>query len=167
MIVSLIVAMDEQRGIGLQGGLPWHLSSDLKRFKSLTTGHHMIMGRKTYQSIGRLLPDRTTIVVTRTNRYSPQGCLVAHSFEEALEIAEHNGEDEVFVIGGGELFDLAMPFADRIYLTIVHTITRADVFFPEYQPEDWQSSTPEFVAAGLKDDYDHTFKILTKVKESR
>jgi dihydrofolate reductase len=164
LIVSLIAAMDEKRGIGLRGSLPWHLSSDLKRFKSLTTGHHIVMGRKTYQSIGRPLPGRTTVIVSRNKEYAADGCLVAHSLEEALDVARRNGEDEAFVIGGGEIFDQALPFACRLYLTTVHVITGADVFFPELRLEDWQGGTPQFVPAGPKDDFDHTFTVLTRIK---
>jgi dihydrofolate reductase len=167
LIVSLIAAMDEKRGIGLRGSLPWHLSSDLKRFKSLTTGHHIVMGRKTYQSIGRPLPGRTTVIISRNNEYAVDGCLVAHSLEEALDIARRNGEDEVFVIGGGEIFDQAVPFASRLYLTTVHAITGADVFFPDLRLEDWQGGAPRFVPAGPKDDFDHTFTVYTKTKEAR
>ena len=138
MIISLIVAMDEQRGIGVDGHLPWYLSTDLKRFKSLTMGHHMIMGRKTYQSIGRPLPGRTTIVVTRNPGFQPEGCMVARSLETAIEFARFDNEDEVFIIGGGDLFDQAINMADRIYLTQVHASLKTDVYFPEITPEEWQ-----------------------------
>ncbi len=107
--------MDEIGGIGKDNGLPWHLSSDLKRFKQLTMGHHLIMGRKTYETIGKPLPGRITIVITRNLQYQAEGCLVAPSLEKALDLARGNGETETFIAGGGEIFAIALPLADRIY----------------------------------------------------
>jgi dihydrofolate reductase len=131
VIVSIIVAMDEAGGIGKAGGLAWYESGDLKNFKALTMGHHLIVGRKTYQSIGKALPGRTTVIVTRTLNFSVEGCLVTHTLEEALVLAEQSGENEVFIGGGGEIFSLALPRAQRIYLTRVHTLADCDVFFPQ------------------------------------
>ena len=162
MIISLIAAMDEKRGIGVEGRLPWHLPADLKRFKSLTMGHHLIMGRKTFESIGRPLPGRTTIIVTRDQGFQPEGCLVAHSLETALEFARLDLEDEVFVIGGAEIFVQAIESADRIYLTQVHTSLPADVYFPEYAAEDWQETNSEDHPADEKNHYPFTFKILVR-----
>jgi len=154
--------MDEKRGIGVEGRLPWHLPADLKRFKSLTMGHHLIMGRKTFESIGRPLPGRTTIIVTRDQGFQPEGCLVAHSLETALEFARLDLEDEVFVIGGAEIFVQAIESADRIYLTQVHTSLPADVYFPEYAAEDWQETNSEDHPADEKNHYPFTFKILVR-----
>src|SRR6185503_10127266 len=109
--VSLIVAMAKNRVIGANGAIPWHLPSELKLFKSLTMGHHMIMGRKTYESIGRLLPGRTTVIVTRQRDYRAPGAIVAHTLEEA--VAASRGDEEVFVIGGAEIFQAALPLANR------------------------------------------------------
>ena len=162
MIVSLLVAMDENNGIGVDGGLPWHLSTDLKRFKSLTMGHHLIMGRKTYESIGRPLPGRTMIVLSRNPKYQPEGCLVAHSIDTALRFAELDSENEVFVIGGGDLFEQTIDLADRIYLTQVHATQPADVHFPEFPIEDWQELESEFVPADEKNQFDSTYKILVR-----
>jgi dihydrofolate reductase len=162
VIISLIVALDEQRGIGVDGHLPWHLSGDLKRFKSLTMGHHLIMGRKTYESIGRPLPGRTSIIVTRNPSYQPEGCMVARSLETAIEFARFGQENEVFVIGGGDLFDQAIDMADRIYLTQVHASLEADVYFPEYSPKDWQERESAYVEADEKNEYASTFKILER-----
>jgi len=162
VIISLIAAMDEKRGIGVEGRLPWHLPADLKRFKSLTMGHHLIMGRKTFESIGRPLPGRTTIIVTRDQGFQPEGCLVAHSLETALEFARLDLEDEVFVIGGAEIFVQAIESADRIYLTQVHTSLPADVYFPEYAAEDWQETNSEDHPADEKNHYPFTFKILVR-----
>lgn len=164
MIISLIVALDEQRGIGVDGHLPWHLSADLQRFKSLTMGHHLIMGRKTYESIGRPLPGRTTIIVSRNPSYQPEGCMVARSLETAIEFARFDQEDEVFVIGGGDLFDQAIDMADRIYLTQVHASLEADVYFPEYSPKEWQERESAYFEADEKNEYPSTFKILERAE---
>src|SRR5690349_14530681 len=120
MIVSIIAAMDEARGIGINNSLPWRLSSDLKRFKSLTMGHHIVVGRHTFESIGKPLPGRHTIILTNRRSFSAAGCLVADSLEAALDIAKQRGETEVFVCGGARVFQEALPTADRFYLTIVH-----------------------------------------------
>jgi dihydrofolate reductase len=162
VIISLIVAMDEQRGIGVDGHLPWYLSADLKRFKSLTMGHHMIMGHKTYDSIGRPLPGRTSIIVSRDLTFQPEGCMVARSLETAIEFARFDNEDEVFIIGGGDLFDQAIDMADRIYLTQVHASLDADVYFPEFSPADWLETESAYVEADEKNEYPSTFSILEK-----
>ena len=162
MIISLIVAMDEERGIGVEGRLPWHLPADLKRFKSLTMGHHLIMGRKTYESIGTPLPGRTMIIVTRNPNYQPDGCMVARSLETAIEFARMDFENEVFVIGGGDLFEQAINLADRIYLSQVHATLPADVYFPEFSSADWQEMKAELVPADEKNQFAFTFKILVK-----
>jgi dihydrofolate reductase len=162
VIISLIVAMDEQRGIGFQGRLPWHLPADLKRFKSLTMGHHLIMGRKTYESIGSPLPGRTMIVVTRNPSYQPDGCMVARSLETALEFARMGMETEVFIIGGGDLFEQSIDLADRIYMSKVHTSLPADVYFPDISTDEWQEQKSELVPADEKNFYDFTFSILER-----
>src|SRR5512145_813795 len=115
--VSVIVAMAKNRVIGANNRIPWHLPNELKLFKSLTMGHHIVMGRRTYESINRLLPGRTTVIVTRQRDYAVPGAVVAHSVSEALEAAR--GDDEIFVIGGADLFRETLPVADRIYLTVV------------------------------------------------
>jgi dihydrofolate reductase len=160
VIISLIVAMDEKRGIGMEGKLPWHLPADLRHFKSLTMGHHIIMGRKTYETISRPLPGRTMVVVTRNPAYQAEGCLIAQSLESAIEKARESGEDEVFIIGGSQIFAEALELADRIYLTLVHTITEADVFFPAMEPDHWVEIEAEDHKADNKNQYSLTFKIL-------
>lgn len=162
MIISLIVAMDEMRGIGVNGGLPWHIPADLKRFKSLTMGHHLIMGRKTYESIGRPLPGRTMIIITRNQDFQAEDCLTAHSLETALEMARTGQEEEVFVIGGGEIFAQAIERADRIYLTLVHGHTPADVYFPKYPLDQWVEVDAEFHAPDEHNPYSHSFRILSR-----
>lgn len=175
MRISIIVAMDEARGIGRDNRLPWRLSADLKRFKSLTMGHHIIMGRKTYASIGRPLPGRTTIVVTRQKNYrglqgecnsskqaSDLNCLIVHSLEEALDLARQRGESEVFVIGGREIFAQALSMAERIYLTQVHAKLPADVHFPPINLENWDEKAREFHQANEKNEYPSSFLILER-----
>jgi dihydrofolate reductase len=150
--VSLIVAMDRQRVIGNQGKLPWHIPQDLKRFKALTMGHSMIMGRKTHESIGRLLPGRRSIIVTRQRGYAVPGALVAHSIDEALEACA--GEVEVFVIGGAEIYAQSLDAATRIYLTQVHGSVSGDTYFPEL-PRGWRevSRDPQAPQSGLAFDF--------------
>ena len=150
--VSLIVAMDRQRVIGNQGRLPWHIPQDLKRFKALTMGHSMIMGRKTHESIGRLLPARRSIIVTRQRGYAVPGALVVHAIEEALEACA--GEEEVFVIGGAEIYAQSLDAATRIYLTEVHDCVRGDTWFPRLSGE-WRevSRDPQAPQSGLAFDF--------------
>jgi dihydrofolate reductase len=162
MIVSLLVAMDEARGIGYQNRLPWRLSADLKKFKELTMGHHIIMGRKTYESIGRPLPGRTSIVVSRNPEWEADGVLVANSLEAALELARSRGEEEAFIIGGGVVFMQALELADRIYLTRVKAQTPVDVFFPDFEPTLWREVLVEEHPQDEKNDHDFTFSILER-----
>ena len=162
MIISLLVAMDERGGIGMDNRLPWHLSADLKRFKALTMGHHVIMGRKTYASIGRPLPGRIMVIITRSPDYWAEGCQVVHSLEESLDLARQAGETEAFVIGGGQIFAQALPLAERIYLTRVHTVAEADVFFPEFDERDWSIQTVSEVPADEKNQFSTTYMVLDK-----
>jgi len=137
MIVSLIVATDENGGIGFDNQIPWHLPADLARFKKLTMGHYLIAGRKTYESIGGALPGRHMIVLTRNPEFNAPDCFLSESLADAFDLAEENGEKEVFIIGGAEIYREALPLADRLYLTVVHTETEADTFFPEIAEEAW------------------------------
>ena len=139
--VSVIAAVADNNAIGLDNGLPWHLPEDLKHFRSLTMGHHIIMGRKTYESLGRLLPGRTTVIVTRQTDYCVAGALVAGSLDEAVSLC--GNDDEVFVIGGAELYKLALPIADKLYLTEVSGEFSADTFFPEYDKAAWREVARE------------------------
>ena len=162
MIISLIVAMDERLGIGKDGKLPWRLSSDLKRFRELTMGHHMIVGRKTFESIGKPLPGRQTIVVTRNHTFKPDGCLVTNSVQSALALAQERGEREVFVIGGAEIYTQTLDVADRVYLTLVHAEVGADTFFPELKPDSWTETQSTFQAADERNQYSFSFKQLER-----
>jgi dihydrofolate reductase len=128
MIISIIAAMAENRVIGRGGAIPWDISDDRRRFRKLTMGHPIIMGRKTFESIGRPLPGRSNIILTRLPEYRSEGCCVVHSLADALAAAA--GADEVFICGGEELYRLALPLADRIYLTVVHRCYAGDAYFP-------------------------------------
>lgn len=139
MILSLVVAAAENNVIGKDGKLPWDLPNDLKHFREITGGKPVIMGRKTFASIGRPLPHRENIVITRQPKLKIPGCVVVHSLQEALRHAEKQlGAKEAFVIGGGGIFADVLPLADRIYLTRVHGIFEGDAFFPLLQPEIWE-----------------------------
>ena len=162
MIISLIVAVDQKGGIGKNNQLPWHLSSDLKRFKSITMGHHLVMGRKTYETIGKPLPGRTMIVVTKNPSYHPEGCVIANSIEQALKMAEENNEDEVFIIGGGEIFTQSIDIANKIYLTNVHAVTNADVFFPKIKDPSWKISWSEEINKDINDEYGSDYIIMVR-----
>jgi dihydrofolate reductase len=162
MIISILVAIDENGGIGLQGRLPWRQSADLKRFKALTMGHHLIMGRKTYESIGRPLPGRPNLVISHNLGYHPPGVQVVHSLEEALRVAEAAGESECFVIGGGQIFTLAIPLADRLYLTQVHSRGPADTFFPDLSEEQWRLKESQSHPADEKNEHPVTFTLLER-----
>ena len=166
MLIALIVALDENGCIGVNNRLPWRLPSDLRRFKQLTMGHNLIMGRKTWESIGRPLPGRTMLVVSRQTDYSlpDDNCHLLGSLEQALDYARRAGEAEVFVIGGGEIFRQALPLADRIYLTRVHTSASCEVYFPAFDPANWVViESIHFPAAGV-DPLASTFQILQRQK---
>lgn len=163
MIVSLIAAVDEKGGIGRENKIPWHLSSDLRRFKKITMGHYLIAGRKTYESIDGPLPGRKMIIVTRQPNYSATGYIIVNSLIAALQLASDQQETEVFIIGGGEIFSQAIKFADKIYLTRVHTNISADVFFPKMNNDQWETITSEKVLQDEKDDFPSDFIILSRV----
>jgi len=147
--VSLIVAMDRQRVIGREGRLPWHLPADLQRFKSLTMGHHIIMGRKTWESIGRVLPGRVSVVVTRNPHYAAPGAVVAGSLAQALTMT--SGDSEPFVIGGAELFREALPYSRRLYVTEVLAVYSGDVWFPDLPEGAWREVHREHHPATERD----------------
>ena len=161
MLISIIVAMGRNRAIGFQNTLPWRLSADLQRFKQLTMGHHILMGRKTYESIGRPLPGRTSIIITRQPDFQAEDCLIAHSLDEAIALAHARGEPEAFVIGGAEIYAQALPFTDRLYLTLVAAAPQADAFFPDFDEAFWQRTEECFVEANKKNQYAAQFFLLT------
>lgn len=141
--ISLIAALSENRVIGIKNHLPWNLPEDLKRFRTLTSGHPIIMGRKTFESIGKPLPKRENIVITRDPAYAREGIRVASSLESAIEIARAGSPQEIFVIGGAEIYRLALPLADRLYLTLVSGQFEGDAFFPDWSVHAWTETSRE------------------------
>jgi dihydrofolate reductase len=161
----LIVAMDEERGIGKDGKVPWHLKADLQRFKALTMGHHLIVGRKTWESISRPLTGRKIVIITRNTDYRPDNCpdcVVVSSLAAALEVAQQAGEQEAFIGGGGEIFAQALPLAGRIYLTTVHTRAGCDVFFPLFDPSEWKEIELQNQGVDERNEYPSTFQFLNR-----
>ena len=154
--LSLIVAASENDAIGANGDLPWHISADLKRFRKLTTGHSLIMGRKTFESIGRLLPGRKMIIVTRNKDYQFEGAIVVHSIGEAMEAAA--GDDQPFVAGGAQLYAEALQYVETIFLTRVHATVEGDVFLPAIDWEQWELVDSERFTADAKNDHDYSFQ---------
>ena len=160
MRLSIIAAMSANRVIGNNNNLPWRLPADLKRFKSLTMGHHLIMGRKTFESIGKPLPGRTTVVITHQTGFAPEGVLVAHSIDQALDVV--TGDDEVFVAGGAQIYQQMLPRADRLYLTSIHEEFEGDTNFPEFEESDWQLISEEGYEPDEKNPYPYTFLIYER-----
>lgn len=167
MKLALIVAQSENRVIGRNNKLPWHLPEDLKYFKSVTMGKAIIMGRKTYDSIGRPLPGRTNIVVTRDTEYFVEGVEIVHSLEAAMDKAEAlsliNGNDEALIIGGSELYRQALSKADRLYLTQVHHQIAGDAYFPGLDSSEWHQVGREDFAADGCNPYDYSFLVLDRL----
>ncbi|MGZ2368850.1 dihydrofolate reductase [Ancylomarina sp. YFZ004] len=155
MPISIIVATSHNNVIGKDNKLIWRLSADLKRFKALTTGHHIIMGRKTFDSIGKPLPDRTSIIITRQADYKAEGCIVVNSLEEAL--AKVPAEQEAFVIGGGTIYKEAIEKADKLYLTLVHGKFDGDTFFPKLDSKMWGSLKREDHMPDAKNEHAYSF----------
>lgn len=170
MTLSLIAAMSENRVIGRAGGLPWRMPADMARFKRLTTGHPAIMGRRTFDSMKSPLPGRTNIVVTRRRDFAPApGVLVAHDLAEAIRLARTapgGGEvGEIFIIGGGEIYALALPRADRIHLTVIHARIEGDAFFPEFDEQAWRLTHDERREADEKNEFACSFRIYERREE--
>jgi dihydrofolate reductase len=160
-MLTIIAAAAENNALGKDNQLLWHLPEDFKRFKTLTSGHYIIMGRKTFESFPKPLPNRTHIIITRQNDYqAPEGCIVVPSLEKAMELCPAN--EEAFVIGGGEIYQQALDVVDKIDLTRVHTTLDADTFFPTIDPTLWEMVFEEFHPKDDKHAFDFTF--LTYVK---
>lgn len=160
MIVSIVVAIAENNAIGKDNQLLWHLPADLKHFKDITSGHTVIMGRKTYDSIGKPLPNRRNIVVTRNRELELPGTEITNSLEEALALCE--GTEEIFIIGGAELYNRALAATNRIYLTKVHQTYEADTFFPEIDPAEWKELSIENHLPDEKNKVAYTFSTLER-----
>ncbi|WP_438444553.1 dihydrofolate reductase [Gorillibacterium sp. sgz5001074] len=160
-MITFVVAMDRNRGIGLNNKLPWHLPADLKFFRQTTTGHPVLMGRKTYESIGKPLPNRTNVVLTRDPDYQPEGVLVLHSPEEAVGQFR---DEELFVIGGAEIFRLLMPVADKLVVTHIDHTFEADTFFPGFREEEWRAVSRTPGVTDEKNPYAFEFVIYERVR---
>lgn len=166
MKLSLIAAVAENRVIGRANDIPWHLPEDWKRFKAITMGHHLLMGRRTWESIGRPLPGRTTIVVTRSSPELPAGVLTATSLDEAIALAVSAGDDEAFVAGGAEIYRQSLGRVDRLYLTHVHATPEGDTLFPEWEPNDWTVVSSERHEPDERHVCAYTFEVLERAHRS-
>lgn len=160
----MIAAAAENRALGKDNQLIWHLPNDFKRFKNLTTGHYIIMGRKTFESFPKPLPNRIHIIITRQKDYKAEGCIIVDSIEKAIEICPK--EDENFIIGGGEIYKQSLPYADKIELTVVHHNFEADTFFPKILIEDWEMVNADFQSKDDKHLYDYTFETYIKKQKT-
>ncbi|NUY82552.1 dihydrofolate reductase [Flavobacterium sp. MAH-1] len=159
-MIILIAAAAKNNALGKDNQLLWHLPDDFKRFKALTSGHYIIMGRKTFESFPKPLPNRVHVIITRQSDYKAENCIVVGSMEEALKVCPEN--EDVYVIGGGEIYDLALPFADKIELTRVDVSLEADAFFPEFSEDDWKLETSEFHAKDEKHVYNFVFETFIR-----
>lgn len=164
MKISIIVAAADKGVIGKEGGMPWYLPAELARFKHVTMGHPIIMGRKTHESIGRVLPGRMNIVITRDKKYKAEGCVVVNSLQAAFGAAE--GSDEVFVIGGESVYTEALLVANKIYLTKVGAKVEGDKFF-RFNPTEWKETSAEKHQADEKNKYDYEFTVLKRKNNSK
>jgi dihydrofolate reductase len=160
MKLILIAAVADGGVIGRSNTLPWYLPADLRRFKRLTTGHTVIMGRKTYESVGRPLPDRKNLVISGSKDFRPAGVTVVPSMEDALKLAKDDGD--VFVIGGARVFEAALPVADRLELTRVQAAIPGDVYFPPFNPADWTLATEEKHPADDRNQYPYSFQTFER-----
>jgi len=158
-MISIIAAMDENRLIGSNNDLPWHLPADLQRVKKLTTGHSIILGRKNYESIGRPLPNRKNIVVSRNPDFDAPGCIVVDSIENALDAAD---QGDTFIFGGAGIYQQMLGMAERMYLTIIHSSFEGDTWFPDYDPDSWEEIDRQDYAADEKNRFDYSFVTLKK-----
>lgn len=156
-MITIIAAIAQNSALGLNNDLIWHLPADLKRFKKITTGHHILMGRNTFESIGKPLPNRTTIIITRNENYTKEGCLVANSLEEALKMAQE--DEHIFIIGGAQIYKYAIEndLVDALDITQVHNEFEADVFFPEIDKSIWEVVVKEDFIADEKNKFDYSF----------
>ena len=164
MVISAIVALAKGNVIGKDNDIPWYLPEDFKYFKRKTMGHHILMGRKCFQSIGRPLPKRTNIVITRDPFFMGSDIIVLNSIEEGIELARQQGEEELFIIGGGTIYDQTMNLWDKLYLTEVDLEVEGDVFFPEVSPAEWREVSSDAHPADEKNEYPYCFKIYERIR---
>jgi dihydrofolate reductase len=160
MIISSIAAIAENNAIGKNNQLLWRLPADLKHFKEITTGHTVIMGRKTFESVGKPLPNRRNIVITRSNTLNIENVEVVNSIEQAIALC--NQDEEVFIVGGAEIYQAAMDITNQIYLTVVHANFEADTYFPEIDPMIWEQTAVEKHEANEKNPFAYTFSTLIR-----
>ena len=162
-MITVIAAIASNNALGKDNDLIWHLPADLKRFKKLTTGHYILMGRNTYESIGKPLPNRTTIIITRNKNYFKEGCLIANSLEQAIEMSKE--EAQVFIIGGAQIYKetIAKNLAQQLDITLVHKDFEADVYFPEIDPKIWKEVVRENFEADEKNKLDYSFISYQKI----
>lgn len=163
MIISIIAAVGNKRALGFKNQLPWKLPADLEYFRFMSQGKPIVMGEKTFESIGKPLPHRQNIVLSRNPDFKVPGCLVASSIEEALKLAEDS--EELMVGGGATIYQQFLPLADKMYLTFIHHNFEADVFFPEYDLAQWKEVSREDHLADEKNPYDYSFVVLARVKD--
>lgn len=164
MKISIIVAQALNKGIGFDNKLMWRQSADLKRFKELTTGHTIIMGRKTFDSIGKPLPNRKNIIISRNTDLNIEGCIVVNSIESALQLAQNESASEVFIIGGGEIYALTLPISNTLYVTEINTdLKEADAFFPKIDKSVWKIDSTESFKADEKNQFDYQFINYSKI----
>lgn len=161
-MIIMIAAVAQNNALGKNNDLLWHLPNDFKRFKAITTGHHIIMGRKTFESFPKPLPNRTHVIITRQKDYKATGCIVVSSLEEALSVCPSN--EDVFIIGGGEIYNLALPMADKLDLTKVHHTFEADAYFPEIDLKQWKLTNSEHHSKDEKHHYDYSFESYERIE---
>ncbi len=154
-MITIIAAIAENNALGKDNQLIWHLPADLKRFKQVTLNHHIIMGRKTFESLGKPLPNRTTIIITRNKNYSAKGCIVVNSLKKAIEASKN--DENPYILGGAEIYKQAMEIADKLDLTFVHHKFEADAFFPIIDSKIWKETSREDFKADEKNKYNFSF----------
>ena len=157
MIVNMIVATSTNNVIGKDGQLPWHMPHDMQYFKDKTRGYYVIMGRKTYQALGKPLKNRTNIVLTRNENFNPQGCVVLHDIQKAIIYAFQNDQKEAYIIGGSSIYEQALPFTDRIFLTRIHESFEGEDHFPELNMDEWRELEREDYKADENNPHDYSF----------
>lgn len=165
MTISMIAAMTKNRVIGKDNDIPWHLPDDFKYFKETTKGHYVIMGRKNFESLPhkfRPLPDRPNVIITRKGKYNGEGAHVVDSLDKALDLAKQNGETETFIIGGGQIYEIALNISDRIYLTEIEAEIEGDVFFPEFDKSQWKETSRKHHKADDRHKFAFDFVIYEK-----
>jgi len=167
MIISQIAAMTRNRVIGKKNSIPWHMPHDLAYFFRITTGRHIIMGRKNFEANGKALPGRINIVVTRQSGYTAPGCVVVSSIIDAFNYARESGETEAFVVGGGEIYQATIAETDRIYLTIIDTELEGDVYYPDLHMEEWGVVSEEKHRADEKNKYDFTYFVFERKSRTK